>query len=128
MFDFQQVPPEIVRPRTGQELKKSDMWSIGIITYILVCGRVPFEGESYKEILDKITAKRKHIDFPLKSIRLTNACKNFIESLLCYDIEKRLSAAEALKHPVTAFTFICMLFLCLLFIYDYSVDLWQCCL
>lgn len=34
--------------------KKADMWSIGIILYILVCGQPPFEGKTMDELVDKI--------------------------------------------------------------------------
>merc|ERR1719362_734011 len=49
------VAPEIIRPRTGEELKKSDLWSVGVIAYLLVCGQLPFTGESQSEILANIT-------------------------------------------------------------------------
>ena len=34
------MPPEVVRARSGRELRKSDMWSIGVIAFILVVGYV----------------------------------------------------------------------------------------
>jgi len=35
-----QMPPEVIRARSGRELRKSDMWSIGVIAFILVVGYV----------------------------------------------------------------------------------------
>ena len=53
-------------------MKKSDIWCIGILTYVLLCGRVPFNGSSHKEILMKIiSSKNKPIIFPSK-IKLKN--------------------------------------------------------
>ena len=74
------------------------MWSIGVITYLMVCGKPPFHGETQQEILAKIMAKNKKIRYP-KNVKLSKSCKHFIESLLCDDIGKRLNAEEALKHP-----------------------------
>jgi calcium-dependent protein kinase len=34
--------------------KKADMWSIGVILYILVCGQPPFEGKNTEELVEKI--------------------------------------------------------------------------
>jgi len=48
------LAPECVRNRRGWELKKSDMWTIGIITFQLLTGRLPFHGRDIQEILRKI--------------------------------------------------------------------------
>ena len=78
-------------------MKKSDIWSIGIITYLLVSGTVPFNGRNNREIANKIKSTPKTIPYP-KHVRLTKSCRHFIESLLCDDTTKRLSASEALQH------------------------------
>merc|ERR1712130_1005296 len=87
--------PEAIRTRQGWELKKSDMWTIGVIAYVLVTGRPPFWGRENKEIIRKIV--RGNVRFP-STIKLSDQCKDFILSLLQKPPEKRLSAAEALKH------------------------------
>jgi len=43
--------PEVVH---GDYSEKCDVWSIGVIFYILLCGCAPFNGDSAKEILDNI--------------------------------------------------------------------------
>ncbi len=93
------VPPEIVRKRTGKELKKSDLWSIGVINYLLVCGRPPFEGITQNEILMNIINKGNNKLLYPKGIRVSKSCRKFMEALLCHDVNKRLSAADALKQP-----------------------------
>jgi len=81
--------------REGWELKKSDMWTIGVIAYVLVTGRPPFWGRENKEIIRKIV--RGNVRFP-STIKLSDQCKDFILCLLQKPPDKRLSAAEALKH------------------------------
>ena len=89
------LAPEAIRSREGWELKKSDMWTIGVIAYVLVTGRPPFWGRENKEIIRKIV--RGNVRFP-STIKLSDECKDFILSLLQKPPDKRLSAAEALKH------------------------------
>ncbi|KAL5985987.1 Calcium-dependent protein kinase 18 [Asimina triloba] len=89
------VAPEVLKRKSGPE---SDVWSIGVITYILLCGRRPFwdktEDGIFKEVLkNKPDFKKK----PWPSI--TNSAKDFIQKLLVKDPRARLTAAQALSHP-----------------------------
>ncbi|VFQ75500.1 unnamed protein product [Cuscuta campestris] len=89
------VAPEVLKRRSGPE---SDVWSIGVITYILLCGRRPFwdktEDGIFKEVL------RNKPDFrhkPWPSI--STGAKDFVKKLLVKDPLARLTAAQALSHP-----------------------------
>ncbi|KAL2552665.1 Calcium-dependent protein kinase 16 [Forsythia ovata] len=89
------VAPEVLKRKSGPE---SDVWSIGVITYILLCGRRPFwdktEDGIFKEVLrNKPDFRRK----PWPSI--SNAAKDFMKKLLVKDPRARLTAAQALSHP-----------------------------
>eukprot|EP00485_Elphidium_margaritaceum_P001327 CAMPEP_0202701572 /NCGR_PEP_ID=MMETSP1385-20130828/14648_1 /ASSEMBLY_ACC=CAM_ASM_000861 /TAXON_ID=933848 /ORGANISM="Elphidium margaritaceum" /LENGTH=484 /DNA_ID=CAMNT_0049359023 /DNA_START=15 /DNA_END=1469 /DNA_ORIENTATION=- len=90
------LPPEISRHRHGWEMKKSDMWTIGVIAYVLVTGKPPFFGGDNKAIVDKI--RRGQFSWPSK-IKLSSTCKSFIKSLLMLDCHKRASPELALQHP-----------------------------
>lgn len=90
------LPPEIVRARKGKEMKKSDVWSIGVITYVLLTGRPPFWGNSNKEILKKIIKGK--VQFP-RSCKLTATAKHFVLNLVQKRIEKRYGISQALNHP-----------------------------
>ncbi|KAF5180571.1 Calcium-dependent protein kinase [Thalictrum thalictroides] len=89
------VAPEVLKRQSGPE---SDVWSIGVITYILLCGRRPFwnktEDGIFKEVLkNKPDFHRK----PWSSI--SNSAKDFVQKLLVKDPRVRLTAAQALSHP-----------------------------
>nr|BCU41348.1 calcium-dependent protein kinase [Gentiana scabra] len=89
------VAPEVLKRRSGPE---SDAWSIGVITYILLCGRRPFwdktEDGIFKEVL------RNKPDFRRKPWpTISNAAKDFVKKLLVKDPRARLTAAQALSHP-----------------------------
>nr|GMD49156.1 calcium-dependent protein kinase 28-like [Ipomoea batatas] len=89
------VAPEVLKRRSGPQ---SDVWSIGVITYILLCGRRPFwdktEDGIFKEVLrNKPDFRRK----PWPSI--SNSAKDFVKKLLVKDPRARLTAAQALSHP-----------------------------
>jgi len=89
------LAPECVRNRKGWELKKSDMWTIGVIAYVLLTGRPPFFGKNNKEILRKII--RAKVAWP-KNSRLSKSARSFVQKLICKEPKDRLSAAEALEH------------------------------
>jgi len=90
------IPPEITRHRHGWELKKSDMWTIGVIAYVLVTGKPPFFGKDNKQIIQKITIGK--YKWPSGS-KISRQCKKFVRALLTLDPHKRLSPKEALDHP-----------------------------
>ncbi|KAH7852695.1 hypothetical protein Vadar_028047 [Vaccinium darrowii] len=89
------VAPEVLKRKSGAE---SDVWSIGVITYILLCGRRPFwdktEDGIFKEVL------RNKPDFRRKPWpTISNSAKDFVQKLLVKDPRARLTAAQALSHP-----------------------------
>ena len=90
-----QVPPEMSRPRTMDELKAGDCWAVGVIAYILITGGPPFDGKNKEQIFSNICNKERKLRFP-KGV--TVSFRSFIRSLLSHDISKRLTAAQALDH------------------------------
>ncbi|XP_064858889.1 death-associated protein kinase 2 isoform X2 [Oncorhynchus nerka] len=101
--DFKKIfgTPEFVAPEVvnyeplGLE---ADMWSIGVITYILLSGASPFLGDSKQETLGNISAVAYEFDDELFS-RTSELAKSFIRQLLEKDTRKRLTIHGALNHP-----------------------------
>jgi len=89
------MSPELLK---GKYDRSCDIWSIGIVAYILLCGYPPFNGDTDKDIFDSI--KRGKLDFshPSWSTK-SGTAKDFIKSLLRMKPKKRLTAQEALMHP-----------------------------
>ncbi|XP_037103627.1 death-associated protein kinase 2a [Syngnathus acus] len=90
------VAPEIVNYEPlGLE---ADMWSIGVITYILLSGASPFLGETKQDTLKNISAINYEFDEEF-FCNTSELAKNFISHLLERDKKKRLTIQNALNHP-----------------------------
>mmetsp|Transcript_35986 Transcript_35986/g.81248 ORF Transcript_35986/g.81248 Transcript_35986/m.81248 type:complete len:616 (-) Transcript_35986:57-1904(-) len=76
---------------------KCDIWSLGVITYMLLMGRPPFCGDTNRVITKAIMSG----DFPKDHLwrLLSRNAREFISSLLTTDANKRPTAGEALLHP-----------------------------
>ncbi|XP_039142595.1 calcium-dependent protein kinase 33-like isoform X1 [Dioscorea cayenensis subsp. rotundata] len=89
------VAPEVLKRNYGKEI---DVWSAGVILYILLCGMPPFWAETEKGIFDAIL--QGHVD--LKSAPwplISDGAKDLIKKMLTQDPKKRITAAQALEHP-----------------------------
>ncbi|KAF2745149.1 protein kinase kin1 [Sporormia fimetaria CBS 119925] len=85
--------PELLQAKqyTGPEV---DVWSFGIVLYVLVCGKVPFDDQSMQQLHAKI--KKGHVDYPPW---LTAECRNLIHRMLQTDPSQRLTLSEIMTHP-----------------------------
>ncbi|CAI5528938.1 unnamed protein product [Closterium sp. Naga37s-1] len=89
------VAPEVLRRKYGPE---ADVWSCGVILYILLCGVPPFWAESEQGIFDAVL--KGHIDFSSDPWPLiSSSAKDLIKRMLKQDIKDRMSAREVLQHP-----------------------------
>ncbi|XP_010929942.1 calcium-dependent protein kinase 2 [Elaeis guineensis] len=89
------VAPEVLRRNYGKEI---DVWSAGVILYILLSGVPPFWAETEKGIFDAIL--QGHIDFesdPWPSI--SNSAKDLVKKMLTQDPKRRITSAQVLEHP-----------------------------
>jgi calcium/calmodulin-dependent protein kinase I len=96
------VAPEVINVgylRTQKEPydSKCDIWSLGVITYILLSGKMPFHGKMYKETFQKIVKNQWGFIGDIWE-HVSAASKDFIKTMLTPDPKLRPSATEALKH------------------------------
>ncbi|XVE58293.1 hypothetical protein DITRI_Ditri04bG0158500 [Diplodiscus trichospermus] len=89
------VAPEVLHRSYSVE---ADMWSIGVITYILLCGSRPFWARTESGIFRSVLrADPNFDDSPWPSV--SAEAKDFVKRLLNKDHRKRMTAAQALTHP-----------------------------
>ena len=87
------MAPEILEGKTGHSFEV-DIWSIGIIIYILLIGKPPFETTSAKETLKRI--RMKNYSFPQNGI-ISEPAKELIQNILVLEPHKRPSLKEILE-------------------------------
>ena len=91
------ICPEVLS-KNRNYTEKCDVWSCGIIMYILLTGLPPFNGDSDEEIVTKIKNGRFNMEkYPWPII--SSQAKDLIKKLLEFDPNKRVTAEEALNHP-----------------------------
>ncbi|KAG5067371.1 hypothetical protein AAZX31_04G211800 [Glycine max] len=89
------VAPEVLHRSYSVE---GDLWSIGVISYILLCGSRPFWARTESGIFRSVLRANPNFDdSPWPSI--SPEAKDFVKRLLNKDHRKRMTAAQALAHP-----------------------------
>ena len=85
--------PELLQAKayTGPEV---DVWSFGIVLYVLVCGKVPFDDQSMPQLHAKI--KRGVVEYPPW---LSVECRSLIARMLNTNPQERATLHEILNHP-----------------------------
>ena len=90
------MAPEIIKRYSYDN--KVDIWSAGIVIFIMLSGRPPFGG-STKEAIYK-TIKTRPLEFPDREWAMVSSeAKDFIERCLNKDPVQRATAAQLLAHP-----------------------------
>jgi len=89
------IAPEVLN---NQYNEKCDLWSCGIILYILLCGCPPFYGKNDKAIFESVRSGKFSFKQPSWN-SVSEDAKSLISTLLDLDYEKRPSAENVLKHP-----------------------------
>ena len=86
------ISPEVIDNKYSY---KCDIWSCGVIMYMLLKGEAPFKGSTREEVYSKI--RKEEIDFDNIG-GLSRDAKDLLSKMLERDPEKRFAAKECLKH------------------------------
>lgn len=87
------MAPEIVK-RLEYEGKPTDMWSMGVLLYALLCGCFPFRARTYPDLYRRIA--RGYFSIPEE---LSPAVRDLVHQLLTVDPHSRATTTKALSHP-----------------------------
>jgi len=88
------IAPEVL---VGNYTEKCDMWSIGVMLYIMLCGSPPFNGSD-----DQIISKVRKGTWSFRGQAwnsISEEAKDLVKKLMEKDINQRLTAVDALAHP-----------------------------
>eukprot|EP00913_Durusdinium_trenchii_P013774 g12933.t1 len=93
------VAPEVLRD--GRGCRKSDVFSAGVVAFLIACGKHPFWREDLEDV--QASAKATLEDEPNfwggRVLGRSFKCLDFLSLLLQKQVDDRLSASEALCHP-----------------------------
>ena len=87
------VSPEVLN---GNYDKRCDLWSIGVITYVLLAGEPPFHGENAAQVFKKIQTTDYDFHGEVWEFEISNSAQKFIERLIEPSLKKRMTVEEAL--------------------------------
>lgn len=91
------VAPEVLAGRDYTE--KVDVWSAGVILYIMLAGVPPFYGDSAEEIFEAVL--RANLRFPARFFNsVSPAAKDLLRRMLCKDVSRRFSAEQVLSKYI----------------------------
>ena len=88
------IAPEVLKNNYNE---KCDIWSCGVILYILLSGKPPFNGDDDNEVMANVTTGQYDLHCAPFN-RISNSAKDLIKKLLIMDKDKRINAQEALNH------------------------------
>jgi len=90
------VAPEVLN---GESYDKAvDLWSVGVILYILLCGFPPFYSANTPELYDQIREGRYSFPEPYWT-NVSQSAKDLVTGLLTVDVSKRMTIKQLLQHP-----------------------------
>lgn len=85
--------PEVIR-REGYDGRKVDVWSVGVLLYVITTGKHPFRGRTLEEIKENITTGM--YDIPA---HISGQLENLIHQILTVVPERRPSIEDIQHHP-----------------------------
>lgn len=90
------MSPELIL--AGHSSTATDVWAAGVVLYILLCGRPPFQSRSNREILEK-SAKGEYSMDGKDWTEVSSEAKDLITKMLTVDPDARITCPDILSHP-----------------------------
>ena len=91
------VSPEVLQDIPYDE--RCDLWSIGVITYLLLSGVLPFDDENNIKEIARKTVYEKTPFYPSLFQNVSKEAIDFVDKLLQKDPDKRMKMTELFEHP-----------------------------
>ncbi|CAI7879655.1 unnamed protein product [Closterium sp. NIES-53] len=89
------IAPEVIAKNYGAE---ADVWSAGVILYVLLCGLPPFWGDTTEDVFKSILWQE--LDFETEPWPVVStAAKDLVRRMLTRKFDRRITVSEILKHP-----------------------------
>mmetsp|Transcript_1056 Transcript_1056/g.1953 ORF Transcript_1056/g.1953 Transcript_1056/m.1953 type:complete len:494 (-) Transcript_1056:28-1509(-) len=89
------IAPEVLNKNYDE---RCDIWSVGVILYILLSGKAPFDGDDDHEITEQVKIGNYNMKNGIWEV-LSKDAKDLIKKMLTYNFKQRVTAKEALGHP-----------------------------
>uniref|UniRef100_A0A1B0DJE6 Uncharacterized protein n=1 Tax=Phlebotomus papatasi TaxID=29031 RepID=A0A1B0DJE6_PHLPP len=90
--------PPYAAPEVFQGLEydgpKADIWSLGVVLYVLVCGALPFDGATLHDLRSVVVAGKFRIPF-----FMSQSCEDLIRHMLLVQPERRFTLKQIARHP-----------------------------
>ena len=90
------VAPEVLAKKYD---KRCDLWSVGVVTFVLLSGNLPFCGNSRTTLNERIRSADYAFNGPNWQNSISHNAKDFIRKLLVLNANERMSLEEAINHP-----------------------------
>ena len=92
------IAPEVLRRRYD---RRCDLWSLGVVAYVMMCGYPPFLGDTNEEVCEAVLKGRFKFD-PEQWGDVSKDAEGFVRGLLKVNVKSRMGGDEAMEHPFIA--------------------------